>query len=224
MKPEQAMAINLSLSSDINFQLGSASTITFDSSNWNIGVPVIVYGRKVDSGTSSIGTLSFSGSTIGSTVIELKLVDNPYATEALNFHSGVVVNQYGFPIEGVDFVSSDSQVVMTSDQNGTFGKDLSQYVSNTFILKKEGYSFEPSTLSITQQDEYLISHEFIGSRSSVVYVDQSASGRNNGTSWTDAFTNLSDALAIRAPVSQVWVRSTYHPDKVRSASFIMPGN
>ena len=63
-----------------------------------------------------LALLVFQGSTIGSTVIELKLVDNPYATEALNFHSGVVVNQYGFPIEGVDFVSSDSQVVMTSDQ------------------------------------------------------------------------------------------------------------
>lgn len=224
VKPELALAINLSLSSDVNFQLGSASTITFDSSNWNTGVPVIVYGRKVESGTSSIATLSFSDSTIGSSVIELKLVENPSATQAINFHSGVVVNQYGFPIEGVEFLSSDSQVVMTSDQNGTFGKDMSQYVSNTFILKKDGYSFEPSTLVIAEEDEYLISHEFIGSRSSVVYVDQSATGRNNGTSWVDAFTNLSDALFLRAPVSQVWVaRGTYFPDKVRSASFVMPG-
>ena len=224
VKPELALAINLSLSSDVNFQLGSASTITFDSSNWNTGVPVIVYGRKVESGTSSIATLTFSDSTIGSSVIELKLVENPSATQALNFHSGVVVNQYGFPIEGVEFLSSDSQVVMTSDQNGTFGKDMSQYVSNTFILKKDGYSFEPSTLVIAEEDEYLISHEFIGSRSSVVYVDQSATGRNNGTSWVDAFTNLSDALSLRAPVSQVWVaRGTYFPDKVRSASFVMPG-
>ena len=61
---------------------------------------MIVYGRKVESGTASIGTLSFSDATIGSTVIELKLVENPSATQALNFHSGVVVNQYGFPIEG----------------------------------------------------------------------------------------------------------------------------
>ena len=43
----------------------------------------------------------------------------------------------------------------------------------------------------------------------VVYVDEDAGGLNNGTSWTDAFTDLQDALGVagapEGPVEEVWV-------------------
>ncbi|CAA7069612.1 right-handed parallel beta-helix repeat-containing protein [Lentimonas sp. CC11] len=46
----------------------------------------------------------------------------------------------------------------------------------------------------------------------LIYVDASASGLGNGTTWDDAFTSLQDALAL-ATDHQIWVAaSTYTPD------------
>ncbi|MFO7447048.1 MAG: T9SS type A sorting domain-containing protein [Ignavibacteriaceae bacterium] len=46
-----------------------------------------------------------------------------------------------------------------------------------------------------------------------IYVDASAAGANNGSSWTDAFTSLSDALSIAVSGDKIWVaRGVYKPD------------
>jgi hypothetical protein len=62
---------------------------------------------------------------------------------------------------------------------------------------------------------------------SVIYVDADATGGSGGSSWTNAFTGLADALAL-APscpnVTQIWVaEGTYRPtaESDRSASFGM---
>ena len=50
-----------------------------------------------------------------------------------------------------------------------------------------------------------------------VFVDASATGLNNGTSWTDAYTSLQDGIADFG-VSNIWVaEGTYRPD-VRSCT------
>ncbi len=57
---------------------------------------------------------------------------------------------------------------------------------------------------------------------SVLYVDDSAAGANNGTSWADAFTDLQAAIAAATPGSQVWVaEGVYKPTQGldRSVSF-----
>lgn len=47
----------------------------------------------------------------------------------------------------------------------------------------------------------------------MIYVDQSATGANNGTSWQHAFVSLSNALAIAANGDEVWVsKGTYKPE------------
>ena len=62
------------------------------------------------------------------------------------------------------------------------------------------------------------------SRASVIYVDQQASGKNDGTSWEDAFTDLSIALALVDSFSEVWVaKGKYLAGNVRSSSFVLPG-
>ena len=51
----------------------------------------------------------------------------------------------------------------------------------------------------------------------IVYVDDSATGANDGTSWPNAFVHLQDALAIVQPTQEVWVAAgTYRPDQSSS--------
>jgi uncharacterized repeat protein (TIGR01451 family) len=58
--------------------------------------------------------------------------------------------------------------------------------------------------------------------SGIIYVDADAPGTDTGLSWTDAFTNLQDALALAEPGSEMWVaEGVYVPTNVsgREATF-----
>ncbi|MFH1377416.1 MAG: choice-of-anchor Q domain-containing protein [Planctomycetota bacterium] len=59
--------------------------------------------------------------------------------------------------------------------------------------------------------------------SAVVYVDLSATGSNNGTSWQNAFTDLNAAIAASGMDDQIWVAAgTYLPHPTdRTVSFAM---
>ncbi len=47
-----------------------------------------------------------------------------------------------------------------------------------------------------------------------LFVHDQATGQNNGTSWTDSFIHLQDALAVAQSGDSVWVaRGTYRPDQ-----------
>ena len=56
--------------------------------------------------------------------------------------------------------------------------------------------------------------------SSTWYVDQNAGGLNNGTSWTNAFNNLQDALGSASSGDEIYVaQGTYKPGANRSDTF-----
>ncbi|WP_418638288.1 LamG-like jellyroll fold domain-containing protein [Winogradskyella sp.] len=60
----------------------------------------------------------------------------------------------------------------------------------------------------------------------IFYVDASATGNNDGTSWADAFTDLHSALAITDLSDQVWIaKGTYKPHASdRNESFVVNTN
>lgn len=59
----------------------------------------------------------------------------------------------------------------------------------------------------------------------IIFVDQNATGANNGSSFADAFTELSDALAVANPQDEIRVAAgTYNPGMNRGDSFqLVPG-
>ncbi len=60
----------------------------------------------------------------------------------------------------------------------------------------------------------------------IIYVDQNASGANNGSSWADAYTNLQDALPQGTATKHIWVAAgTYKPHASdRRGTFNIPTN
>ncbi|MDH7914147.1 choice-of-anchor Q domain-containing protein [Winogradskyella sp. SYSU M77433] len=65
--------------------------------------------------------------------------------------------------------------------------------------------------------------------SSIIYVDQDAtSGTNNGSSWNNAFTELSEAINSASNcilVTEIWVATgTYTPGTLETDSFTIPSN
>ena len=80
----------------------------------------------------------------------------------------------------------------------------------------------------------IILHAIVPLYSSVIYVNGSATGTNNGSNWENAFTNLTMALSSATPGDEIWVASgVYRPETLfdlnssggtdlREATFVIP--
>ena len=56
----------------------------------------------------------------------------------------------------------------------------------------------------------------------VIYVKSDAAGSNNGSSWTDAYTNLDNALSVASPGDQIWLAAgTYKPSNSAPNNFFL---
>ncbi|MBA4746547.1 MAG: gliding motility-associated C-terminal domain-containing protein [Muricauda sp.] len=86
------------------------------------------------------------------------------------------------------------------------------------LTVNDGYNSASATATVTVVDPYDRS-------SGIVYVDENATGSNNGTSWNDAYTDLQDALTLSANcgLTEIWVaQGTYKPGTSEYDSFVIP--
>ena len=86
------------------------------------------------------------------------------------------------------------------------------------LTVNDGYNSASATATVTVEDPYDRS-------SGIIYVDENATGSNNGTSWNDAYTDLQDALALSANcgLTEIWVaQGTYKTGTSEYDSFVIP--
>ena len=73
---------------------------------------------------------------------------------------------------------------------------------------------------------FLVLASSVPANAVIKYVDAAASGANNGTSWTNAYTDLQIALGTAVALDEIWVAAgTYKPTTgiSRTASFWLAG-
>ncbi|SVE04711.1 uncharacterized protein METZ01_LOCUS457565, partial [marine metagenome] len=118
---------------------------------------------------------------------------------------------------------SNSGGSVTADANGTFRQILPFGWSGVVTPTKISHTFEPASLAISSLSADSVGMAFSASRSNVLYVNSTATGSGDGSSWADAYTDLDEALRSEHPCSEVWVASgTYKPGVVRPAAFLLP--
>jgi uncharacterized repeat protein (TIGR01451 family) len=70
---------------------------------------------------------------------------------------------------------------------------------------------------------FLLASTSVQAQSSIIYVDAAATGADSGSSWTDAYSNLQDALSAAQSGDEIWVATgVYTPGASRSDSFNLP--
>ena len=119
-EPINQVQVNLSLSSNENFLLGSSPNLSFDKDNWNLRQPVQVIGAKDEDLSDESGILTLSADGLSSVDVTLDLIDNHAIELASEFYfSGVTVNSYGYAVDGVKLSFSEGNFI-TSEEKGTF--------------------------------------------------------------------------------------------------------
>ena len=223
-KPDQNMTISAQLDSagDQNFILVGSGTLTFSTENWNLPQTLQIYATFDPDSSAGESTLYLSANEIPTANVKLNEKDFGLSEGDNFFISGVVQNSLGIGINNVD-ISLSSGETFNTDEKGTFLINLANGWTGSLTASKSGHSISPSSLSITAEISGNIDHLFTANRSQVLYVDEGATGNQDGSNWTNAYQDLSEALESLHPFSEIWVKKgMYQPGVFRSDFFFIP--
>ncbi|WP_046759261.1 InlB B-repeat-containing protein [Kordia jejudonensis] len=146
------------------------------------------------------------------------------ANEQILMDSGKAVTATFAPIQRTLTINSAGGTFTTNPNpvNGTYDDGT---VVTVTITPNTGFMFDnwsgdatgnANPLTITMDNDKIITANYSKNR---VFVDANAAGANNGTSWADAYTDLSVALAAN-PISDFWIKAgTYTPGTARTDIF-----
>ncbi|MEC7393820.1 MAG: Ig-like domain-containing protein [Verrucomicrobiota bacterium] len=226
MEPADSTQVTFSISGDSDFQIIGPSILTFDANNWNLSQPVAVFAGSDTDDQNGTATLSLSASGMTTATVDLVEEDQNSSMGSSHFaFAGVVTNELGIGLGGVEVAFSDGSSSVFTDADGLFLGSLSSGWTGSASLSKAGYAFSGASVDLPGLSGHSLTHAFSSSRSTILYVDHDASGQNDGSSWANAFTNLAQALKAEADFQEVWVaEGTYLPGEVRTDTFILPPN
>jgi predicted outer membrane repeat protein len=103
-----------------------------------------------------------------------------------------------------------------SDNGGVSTNDIVASLQSAQVISRLVYEVEMNPTVSTSLSN-TIGFNFVEPATAArIYVDHAASGANNGTTWTDAYTSLQTAFENAFPTDEVWVaKGTYKPSSTQ---------
>jgi uncharacterized repeat protein (TIGR02543 family) len=217
----QSFSINTNSSSanswanNANVEVSSNNDITIANNNLatlnNVYVgnidEVLIYNRLLS--TSDIELITdASGFCFKPNITNLKVTEKTLNSIKLNLTGG---SSYDIAYHKTSEPFSNSTIINNIVAGEITVPNLDSSTDYSFYYRKVCSTTSNSDWSDAVSDKTL----------SKIFVDASASGNNDGSSWIDAFTNLKDALANNSD-AEIWVKKgIYIPGNTRGSSFVI---